>query len=75
MFKKFFMRLMMGRQLKGLPKEAQEAMLEAIDKNPKFFEMISKEIDAKVKAGQDKMFATQAVVMQHRAALQRLLQK
>jgi hypothetical protein len=69
------MRLMLGKQLKGLPKAAQEAMLDAIDQHPDFFQMISKEIDAKVKAGQDKMFATQAVMMQHRAELQKFLQK
>jgi hypothetical protein len=73
--KRAFMRMMLGRQLKALPKDAQEAMLTAIDKNPEFFKMISKEIDAKVKSGQDKLFATQAVVMQHRAELQKLLQK
>jgi hypothetical protein len=70
-----FMRLMLQKQLKNLPKDAQDALMAAIEKNPKFFEMISKEVDAKVKQGQDKMFATQAVVMQHRAELQKLLQK
>lgn len=69
------MRLMFGRQLKGLPKEAREAMLGAIDRNPRFFKKIAKEIDAKVKAGQDKMFATQTVVMQNRAELQKLIQE
>ena len=69
------MRMMLGRQLKAMPKGMQDMMMDAIDKHPQFFEMISKEVDAKVKQGQDKMFATQAVVMQHRAELQKLLQK
>lgn len=69
------MRLMLGRQLKALPKGMQDAVMDAIDKNPEFFKKISKEIDAKVKAGQNKTFATQAVVMQYRSELQKLLQK
>lgn len=73
--KKAAMRLMFAKQLKGVPPAAREAMLTAIDKHPEFFKKIAKEIDARVKSGQDKMFATQAVVMQYRAELQKLFQK
>ena len=68
------MRLLFARQLKGVPKDMQDVMLGAIEKNPEFFKKINKEIETKVKAGQDKMFATQAVVMEHRGELAKLIQ-
>lgn len=73
--KRGIMRLLLRRQFKQVPKSMQGPMMDAIERHPEFFKNISKEIDSRVKAGQDKTFATQAVVMQHRAELQKLLQK
>lgn len=73
MFGNFFMKMMMQRQLKNLPKDVQERMMAAVEKNPEFFKKILEEIAQKVKSGQSQMAATQQVMMAHKAELQQML--
>ncbi len=74
MFKKMILRATLGHQLKDLPKEMREQFMAMVEKNPAFFEKIGKEIEARTKGGQDKMLATQAVMMQYRGEIQKMLQ-
>ncbi len=67
------MKTMIKQQLKNLPKDAQDAMLKALDENPDFFKNIITEISEKVKAGESQMAATQQVMMKNRTELQRIL--
>lgn len=67
------MKTMLKQQLKNLPKEAQDAMIKALDENPDFFKNLIAEITAKVKAGESQMAATSQVMMKHRAELQKML--
>lgn len=73
MFKKLMMKVLMGRQLKNLPKETRDHILSLVDQNPKFFEAMAKKIEARVKKGEDRMFATQAVAREHQGELQKML--
>ena len=73
MFGNFLMKMMMQRQMKDLPKDAQDAMMKALDSNPEFFKKIIEEITEKVNAGQSQMAATQQVMMSRRAEFQKIL--
>ena len=74
MFGNFFMKMMLQRQLKNLPKDVQEKLMAAIEKNPDFFKKILDEIQKKVKSGQSQMAATQQVMMANKADLQKMMQ-
>ena len=45
--KTFLMKQAIKSQMKGVPKEQQEMMMRAIEKDPQFFENIAKEIKQK----------------------------
>ncbi len=73
MFGNFFMKMMLQRQLKNLPKDAQEKMMRALDEHPEFFKKIIDEITKKTKSGVSQMAAVQQVMMAHKAELQKIL--
>lgn len=74
MFKKMLMKAAMQKQLKGMPKEMQDQVLEMVEKNPDFFSDIGKQIEERVKRGEDRMAATQAVAMANQAKLREMFQ-
>lgn len=67
------MKQMLKRQLKNLPKGAQDAILSAFEKNPEFFKNLVNEIAAKVKNGIPQATAVQQVMMSKRAEFQKML--
>lgn len=69
----FLMKKMMQSQLKGLPQEQQEMIMRAVEKEPKFFQEIAKEIQAKVKSGVDQQTASMTVMMKHKEKLRELM--
>ncbi len=69
----FLMKMMLKKQLAGLPKEQQEMIIKMIEENPKFFEQISKEIQSKIKAGVPKQNAAMSVFMSHKDEIQRMM--
>lgn len=69
----FFMKAMLKQQLKALPKQQQDMIIVAVEKNPKFFEQIAKEIQDKIKKGVDKQTASMQVMMAHQNELRNLL--
>lgn len=71
----FLMKTMLKRQLSALPKEQQEMILTAIEKNPELFDKIGKEIKAKVKSGVDKNAAAMSVMMSHQNDLRKIMQQ
>ncbi len=66
---------MVRSQLKGVPKEQQDIIIDMVEKNPSFFENIAKEVKEKVDSGKDQMAATMEVMTKHKAELQKLMQK
>jgi len=71
--KSFATRKLMERQLKGMPKEQQELIMTMMEKDPKLFETIAKEIDAEKKKGLTDMAASMKVMPKYQAQLQQLL--
>lgn len=67
------MKQMLKRQLKNLPKDAQDAILNAFEKNPEFFKNLVNEIATKVKNGIPQATAVQQVMMSKRAEFQKML--
>lgn len=63
----------MSRQLKGMPKDMQEKVLEAVDKNPDFFKKMADEIKERTDKGEDKMMASQAVAMKYQQELMQIM--
>jgi len=75
MIKNFIIKQMVRSQLKGVPKEQQDIIIDMVEKNPSFFENIAKEVKEKVDSGKDQMAATMEVMTKHKAELQKLMQK
>jgi TRAP-type C4-dicarboxylate transport system substrate-binding protein len=73
MIKEFLMKKMMASQLKGLPKDQQELILKAIEKNPKLFEKIAKETEDEVKKGKNQMYAAFEVMKKYQKELQEVI--
>ncbi len=69
----FLMKAMLKRQLAQLPKDQQEMIINMIEKNPKFFEKISSEIQTKIKNGVPKQTAAMSVFMAHKDELQKMM--
>lgn len=64
---------MLQKQLKDLPKPQQEAFMKAIEKDPKLFESIAKEMQAEIKSGKNQMTAAMNVLPKYQAQLQELM--
>jgi len=72
--KNFLMKQALKAQLKNLPEAQREQVLKIVEKNPKLFETIAKEIEQKTKAGMDKNLAAVSVMRAHLKELQGLMQ-
>lgn len=75
MFKKFLMNKMLKSQLKNVPQEEQEKILNAIENNPEFFEKIAKEIQEKIKSGKGQNEAVMEVMMKYQTEMIKLMNK
>ncbi len=73
MFKKFMLKTMLGSQLKQLPPEMQDKILNAIEKNPETFAKMAEEIKAAMANGKDQMTAATEVAKKHEEMLKKLL--
>lgn len=75
MVKNFLMKQMIKRQLKGMPQDQQDLVMEMVEKNPEFFETIAKEVKAETDKGTDQMAATMKVMRKHQAEFQKIMQR
>lgn len=64
---------MMKSQLKNLPKDQQEKIMAAFEKDPKFFQDMAKQIQQKVKNGANQQNAAMQVMMENQKKLQELM--
>ena len=71
--KSFLMKKMLKSQLKGVPEAQQDMIISAVEKNPKLFEDIAKEVQELTKQGKDQMSATMEVMRKHQSELQGLM--
>jgi hypothetical protein len=69
----FLMKAMLKRQLAQFPKEQQEMIIGMIEKNPKFFEEISSEIQKKIKNGVPRQNAMMSVMMSRKDEIQKMM--
>lgn len=72
-FKDLLLKKMLKSQLKGVPEDQQNKIIEAVEKNPKLFEDIAAEVQIKMKEGKDQQSATMEVMMSHQKELQDLM--
>ena len=73
MFKKFMLKTMLGSQLKQLPPDMQDKILNAIEKNPEAFTKMAEEIKAVMATGKDQMTAATEVAKKHEEMLKKLI--
>lgn len=71
----FVMKKMIQRQIKDIPKDQQELIMNLVEQNPELLKTISTEIQAKVKKGVDQQSAMMQVMMDHKDELQRAMMK
>lgn len=75
MIKKFLMKQAIKHGTKNLPKDQAEMLQAAVDKDPKLFEKIAKEIDELKKTGKPEMYAALDVMKKYQKELQALFAK
>lgn len=60
--------------MKGVPQEQQDKIIEAIEKNPQFFEDVAKKIQQKMKEGKDQTSAAMEVMRENQDELRKMMQ-
>jgi len=69
----FVIKAAMKSQLKNVPKDQQEKIMELIDKNPEFFKQMAEKIKKKVDGGKPQMAAMMEVMQENKAELQKMM--
>ncbi|PIP87174.1 hypothetical protein COW81_01640 [Candidatus Campbellbacteria bacterium CG22_combo_CG10-13_8_21_14_all_36_13] len=72
MFKRILLKQMMKSQMKDVPEEQQEQMLNMIEKNPELFQKIAVETKSLVDNGLDQMSAAMKVAEKYKDELKKL---
>ncbi len=72
MIKEFLLKQAVKHGAKNLPKDQQDMLLGAIDKNPDLFAKIAKEVEVLKKQGKPEMYATLDVMKKYQKELQGL---
>ena len=73
MLKEMLMKKMLKSQLKGVPEAEQEKILKVVSENPELFGKIAKEIQEKIKGGQEQMSASMEVIGRYQTELRDIL--
>ena len=72
-FKNMAMRTMLKSQMKGVPADQQEKILNAFEANPKLFEDIAKEVQEEMKSGKTQMEAAMKVMGKYQDELRKIM--
>lgn len=72
MIKEFLLKQALKKGTKDLPKDQQEMLSAAVEKNPDLFAKIAKEIEALKKAGKPEMYAALDVMKKYQKEMQEL---
>lgn len=68
------MKKMLKAQMKGIPEAEQDKIIKMVEKNPKFFQQIATEVQAKMKnEGKDQMTASMEVMQKHKDEMQKVM--
>jgi cell division septum initiation protein DivIVA len=71
--KSMLMKKMLKSQMKGVPEQEVDRILEIVEKNPELFQKIGLEIQEKVKGGKDQMAASMEVMQKYQNELKNLM--
>ncbi len=69
------MKQAMKSQLKGVPEDQKEMLLDMVEKNPGFFEELAKEMQAGLKQGKDQQAVMMELMTKHRDTLAKMMGK
>lgn len=69
------MKQAMKSQLKGVPEDQQEMLLDLVERNPAFFENLAKEMQEGLKSGKDQQTVMLEIMNRHKDELGALLNK
>ncbi len=75
MLQNFLLKTMLKKQLKNLPQEQQDIILNMIEKNPDFFMKITEEAQEKIKGGMSQQDAMMSVMQKHQDELKKIMGK
>lgn len=72
--KKFAMKKVIQSQMKGVPEDQQQMIMEMIEKDPKLFEKIAKEMQAELKSnGNNQLAAASKVLPKYQAEIMAIM--
>ena len=69
MLKNLLLKKLLASKMKDVPKEQQDKLFNAIEKNPQLFQNIAVEVQQKMKEGKDQMAATMEVMQKYQIEL------
>ena len=72
MIKEFLIKQAVKRGTKNLPKDQADMLAKAVEKDPKLFEKIAKEIEELKKTGKPEMYAALDIMKKYQKELQAL---
>jgi cell division septum initiation protein DivIVA len=70
--KNLLIKKLLKSQMKGVPEEKVDKILEIIEKNPELFQKIANEIQEGIASGKDQMAASMEVMMRYQNELKDL---
>ena len=69
----YFFKQVLRSKLKDLPKDQQDKIFSAIEKDPDFFKELAIKIQEKIKSGKDQQSAVMEILMENKEKFQSLL--
>jgi 2-oxo-4-hydroxy-4-carboxy--5-ureidoimidazoline (OHCU) decarboxylase len=69
------MKQAMKSQLKNVPQEEQERILDLVERNPDFFEKLAKELQEGLKSGKDQQTVAMEIMARHKTELAKMMGK
>lgn len=71
----FILKALIRKQLKGVPDDQIDMMIELVEKNPDFFQKIAEEVKAKTATGMNEKDAAMEVMKSHQSELTNMFPK
>ncbi|MFZ2594055.1 MAG: hypothetical protein WAX38_04765 [Minisyncoccia bacterium] len=71
--KSYLTKKVIQSQMKGVPEETQNMIMQLVEKNPELFQKIAGEMDARVKKGEHQMSAMMEVMKKYQKELQAVM--
>jgi hypothetical protein len=75
MFQNFILKQMLKKQLKDVPAEQQDMIMNMVEKNPDFFMKVAKEVQNKMSGGMSQQEATMTVMKSYQEEIKSMMAK